>query len=108
MVNTSSQLVKGQRIRSPGVLSRKWDIGYHPFLRLPHPVLKLRQHLWRGDRRIVRARGERVGGTEENHDGTTTLSNSEQPWLPAQDLHKIKPGSIPARKGDGLTCPSHN
>lgn len=51
--------------------------------------------------------GEVWRSSVSGHSRTTALMNSQELWLPAQDLSKINPASIPAWRKEGLT-PSHS
>lgn len=58
-------------------------------------------------RKTVRARDwEQWNETvSSEHDGTTGLVNSQELWMPAQDLHKVKPFIIPAWRRNDFTRP---
>lgn len=79
--------------QSDGVVSHKRHTWVMPLLS------RLRSHCGRG------------GGEAQDkimssgHDGTIVLKNSQQLWLPAQNLHKMKPINISAWRGQALGLP---
>lgn len=65
---------------------------------------RLRHHLRKGSRNTLRARGwEDRNKTVSKHGRTTAPRNSQQVWLPADNLDKIKPVNTPAWSRKGLT-----
>lgn len=84
---------KVQRTSISGVFSLKWDI----YILTPS----------QGLRTIEEVMAERLKEVEDEEDHSKALSsgydrNSQELWLPAQDLYKVNPVSILAWSGEGL------
>lgn len=66
---------------------------------ISNPLPKAKRPMQKTGRKLLRATGREDRCESVSPGFDTALMNSQQPCLPAQDLHKIKQDNIPEWKG---------